>query len=159
MIWTDEEITSAEAAARSWEGTPHMQRRQIKGKGVDCVHLVMAILQEAGVIPHCRLPQYPQHLGGGSGRNTLPDIIHQVLHVESIGVAEWDPQTGDLLIFKAIQRTNHCGIVVGGMGWHVATGRPVRARPIRAVRPRLQETLRLTKRGLVRPDPENLKIR
>ena len=146
MTWTADEIAAAEREAASWEGTPHMQRRQIKGRGVDCVQLVAAVYQAAGQVPPGRLPQYRQHLGA-IGRNPLPDLIAQLINVESIRPEDWEPRTGDITIWRPIAGTNHCGIVAANRIWHASVTQGVISRPLDTAARRLQEILRLRSKG------------
>lgn len=37
--------------ARSWIGTPYLHRARVKGAGVDCALVILAVFQEAGIAP------------------------------------------------------------------------------------------------------------
>lgn len=154
--WTDDEKRRALACCELFEGTPHMQRRSTPGRGVDCVQLVVAVLQEAGVLPAFRWPQYRQDIGWNLDRNHLGDLMAEVFHAEKLDPADWEPQTGDVGIFKCGRTTNHCGIFVNGRFWHVTVDAPAHHCALRVVHRSLQEVVRITDRGL-KSAPENLK--
>ena len=53
------------AEARSWVGTPYHDNAELKGVGVDCGHLLIAVYSRAGVIapfdPGYYAPQHHLH--------------------------------------------------------------------------------------------------
>lgn len=154
--WTAEAAAGAESCCQLYRGTPHMQRRAVPGRGVDCVQFVVAVLQAAGILPAFRWPQYRQDIGLHLNRNQLGDLMREVFHAETVPIDEWDPRTGDVGIFRCGRTSNHCGIVVGGRFWHVTVAAPVHDTAVRAVRGSLQEVVRFTAKGL-RGEPHQLK--
>lgn len=155
-IWTPERQAAALAAAETFRGTPHMQRRREAGRGVDCVQFVIAVLQASGVLPDFQWPQYRQDIGFRIGRNQLGDLMREVFYAESIEVAGWEPKTGDVGIFKCGKTSNHCGIIIGGRFWHVTTTSPTHDVSPRVVTGHLQEVVRFSRAGL-KSEPRNLK--
>lgn len=108
--------------ALSWIGTPFHPFAEVKGSGVDCIHLIAAIYRETGFIQDFNPPSYS--IGGGShqdssqieayirGLPNLPLIFeHGQCCVECLP-ALW-PQLlpGDLLLFQIGRVTHHTGMV------------------------------------------------
>lgn len=154
--WTPEAEAAALTTCENFRNTPHMQRRAIPGRGVDCVQFVVAVLQGAGIVPPFTWPQYRQDIGFRIQRNQLGDLMAEVFHADAVPVEGWVPRTGDVGIFRCGRTSNHCGIFVAGRFWHVTTTSPVHDCNVRVVVGSLQEVVRFTKAGL-RGQPENLK--
>lgn len=120
-----------------------------KGKGVDCVHFVAAVLAEAGLVePFDRLPSYPKTWGLTSPENVLGIGLQKTLHCKRVPFDQMGGlMPGDIVIFKAGRQSNHAGIFVDGRVWHVMTGGHVHpALPIR-FHSRIQEVVRLIGKG------------
>lgn len=156
--WTADQEAAALAFCHLFEGTPHMQRRLKPGRGADCVRFTCGVLQAAGMLPDFRWPSYPQNIGHSQPRNWLAGVFLEYAHSQAIATDVWIPQTGDVGIFKVGRTSNHVGIVVAGRFWHVTTTRAVHDSMIDAVRPSLQEVIRLTAAGL-RADVQNIKAK
>lgn len=155
-VWTPEATAAALEFCRRFEGTPHMQRRLRPGRGADCVRFVVGAIQAAGILPPFRWPTYQQDLGLHANRNWLARVFLDHSHSHSIAIPEWEPETGDVGIFRVGRVSNHVGIVVEGRFWHVTTNRAVHDCAIATVRRSLQEAIRIDRPGL-RRTPENLK--
>ena len=153
-VWTDESAAAALAFCREFEGTPHMQRRLKAGKGADCVRFTVGVIQAAGILPDFPWPSYAQTYGFGADVNWLAAEFLRTTFSHSVAVADWQPQTGDVGIFKVGAVSNHVGIVVDGRFWHVTVGRAVHDCNVDAVRGSLQEVIRIDQPGL-RAIPEN----
>ena len=153
-IWTPEAAAAALAFCREFEGTPHRQRRLAAGRGADCVRFTVGVIQAAGILPAFQWPSYAQSYGYGMDVNWLAAEFLRTTFSHSIPVEGWEPQTGDIGIFKVGRVSNHTGIVVDGRFWHVTVGRAVHDCNIDAVRALLQEVIRIDSPGL-RATPEN----
>jgi cell wall-associated NlpC family hydrolase len=155
-LWTPEAEAMALAECENFRNTPHMQRRAIPGRGVDCVQFVVAVVQAAGILPPFTWPQYRQDIGFRINRNQLGDLMREAFHAEAFAAEDWEPRTGDVGIFRCGRTSNHCGIFVAGRFWHVTVTTPVHDCNVGVVRGSLQEVVRFTATGL-RGEPETLK--
>lgn len=108
--------------ARSWCGTRFHHGSRIRGVGVDCVNLVVAILEAVGLIARQELPSYSPDWMLHHGREILLEGIARVA----------DPieppfEVGDILTYKFGRAASHCGLYIGeGRVVHAATRDQVR---------------------------------
>jgi cell wall-associated NlpC family hydrolase len=94
------------AEARSWIGTPFHHRQRVKGAGVDCGQLPLAVYEAAGIIPHVEVPHYPPDFAMHSEDPWYLRIIEQFAHpVET-------PRPADFAIFMWGRTHSHGAIVV-----------------------------------------------
>lgn len=96
------------AEAASWLGTPYHHQAAVKGAGVDCAMLPLAVYGACGLIPDFDPRPYPQdwHLHRDSER-----YLNAVLR---FGCEVRSPQTGDLALWRFRRTFSHGGICVGG---------------------------------------------
>src|SRR5262249_22458520 len=101
-----EERERVVAAARSWIGTKYHHRARIRGVGVDCATLLVAVYAEAGVLPPFDLPAYspPAHLNHD-------DEKYLAVVLEHCGEVE-RPDTGDMVLWRFGRTLSHGAIVV-----------------------------------------------
>ena len=131
----------------------------IKGKGVDCVHFVAAVLAEVGIVEEFeRLPAYPTTWGLISPESVVGKGLATLMNVKRV---PWTDAggliPGDVVIFKVGRQSNHVGIFSGGRVWHVMAGGVVHpALPVRFVTA-IQEVVRFTGKGW-RIDPGSLNV-
>lgn len=98
-------------AAQSWIGTPFYPHQAVKGVGADCVHLALAIYQDAGIVPKdVELPKEYRMAGG--------DHLDQSLvlkWLETCGYVEPDsgPNIGDVITLRVGRVDHHVGVVIG----------------------------------------------
>jgi cell wall-associated NlpC family hydrolase len=93
-------------AAELWLGTPYHHAARCYGAGVDCVNLLCAVYQEAGLTPHIELPHYPPDWMMHRGEEwfmmgLLEACLHQVDH----------PEPGDVALFRFGRCYSHGAIV------------------------------------------------
>lgn len=92
--------------ARSWIGTPFYPHCSIKGVGADCVQCVLAIYQEAGLIPNdTRLPKY--HVGNGE-------------HLQDSLVIEWIKKFPRFAVEESAKTGSLITLRIGRVSHHVA---------------------------------------
>lgn len=94
-------------AARSWLGCPYHHNAMIKGVGVDCATLLIAVYNEAGVVAGpVEVPPYSPQWHLHHDENKYTDFIRQF-------AAEVDrsPQPGDIVVWKFHRAFAHGGIV------------------------------------------------
>jgi len=90
--------------AREWIGTPWRHNQRVKGIGVDCVGLAMAVAEVAGV--------YLDY--GNYERRPRQDSLYQtLLSCPELSPKEWvcDREPGDLLLLRVGRSLCHVGIV------------------------------------------------
>lgn len=108
MSWRDDVVREA----LTWEGTPHMHEAMIKGVGVDCARILIAVYEAAGVLPvgEVRPPHYPEdyHL------HRDPQYLEWVARY--CDPVTGDPLPGDVAVFYF-----GCGVAHGGivMEWPI----------------------------------------
>lgn len=150
-LWTAEAVAAAVAFCREFEGTPHMPRRLKAGRGADCARFALGVHQAAGILPEFEYPTYDDNRGFYAGRNWMSDALCEVFFGEIIALDQWEPQTGDIGVFKVGKRSNHVAVLVNGRFWHVTSSYAVHHCSIDTVRERLQEIVRITAPGLRKP--------
>lgn len=104
--------------ADSWLGTPFRPHANVKGAGVDCVNLAIAIYREAGIPLEVTLPQYGMtdwrfRNGPGPCRLWLDacPLFACVWKTED-AVSMPALSTGDCLLIRVENSDHHLGIVV-----------------------------------------------
>lgn len=103
-------------AAKAWVGTPFIAHGRLRGIGADCVHLISAILADAGFTHLFDPPPYTVQEGMHSPESKLIDYIETHILVLTIPVAE-EPAltrllTGDILCFKMGRSVHHIGLLI-----------------------------------------------
>lgn len=113
--------------ARTWLGTPFRDDCAVRGRGVDCKNLVVAIVcQWRGVEPDYRaLTGGCRRVDGGPVREYLEHLFPQNYVV--YGVAEAGAmQAGDVLVFQGGNGVAHLGLALSKSDMiHVRTDRGV----------------------------------
>jgi NlpC/P60 family putative phage cell wall peptidase len=110
-------------AARAWVGTPYHHAARIRGVGVDCAQLLIAVFEGAGLVagvtPEPYAPEWFLHRG--------EELV--LGWVERYCVPAAAPAPGDVALFRFGRATCHLGIVVAGppapMMVHAHRGRGV----------------------------------
>lgn len=94
--------------ARSWLGTPYHHQAMVKGAGVDCAMILVAVYRAVGLIPAGFDPRpYPQdwHLHRDAERY-LSNITRFCREVET-------PQVGGIAVWRFGRTFSHGGICIG----------------------------------------------
>ena len=115
------------AEALSYVGTPFRHAGALKHIGVDCIHLVDAVLRAVGLLGESAvMPSYPPDWHLHARRELLIEGLRQ--HCDEVS-EPW--QVGDVLVYRYGRTASHCGIYVGdGRIVHAATKDQVRCDPI-----------------------------
>lgn len=92
--------------ARSWIGTPFHHRARVKGVGVDCAQLVIAVYAAVGLIDDFQPADYPPdwHLHRDEER-FLNYVVDRARQVDS-------PDPGDLILMQFGRCYSHGAIAV-----------------------------------------------
>jgi cell wall-associated NlpC family hydrolase len=114
--------------ARSWVNTPFVAHGRVKGPGggVDCVHLVSAILAAVGFAHRFDPPPYSVRAGQTSAHSQLIEYIDMHIPADRVSIERMMPhfsgkpipdtsaiQAGDLLCFSLGRCAHHIGLVFG----------------------------------------------
>lgn len=97
--------------ARSWLGTPYVSNAMVRGAGIDCAMLLVAVYRAAGHIPEELDPRpYPAQWHLHRGEEQYRNIV-QMFAREVPGPPERAPLSGDVVLFKVGRLFAHGGIV------------------------------------------------
>ena len=98
------------AQARTWLGTPFHHQARLKGKGCDCLGLIVGVVDEMGLKDaHGRLLSsydeitYPKEPDGAYLIEKLTDLLDEV--------PIRDARAGDLALFKVRENPQHLAIL------------------------------------------------
>ena len=93
------------AAAEGWLKTPFHHHARVKGVGVDCINLLCAVYEEAGLIDHVDLPYYPPDwMLHRSEERMLAGVLAMAHEVST-------PESGDVALFRYGRCYSHGAIV------------------------------------------------
>lgn len=96
-------------ASLTWLGTPHVNQAKVKGKGVDCGMLLIASIEDAGIMPKGFIHIKPY--------SNMWHLSHSDEWFKSY-VEKWcdkvtDFQVGDFLLYQYGRCISHGGVYVG----------------------------------------------
>jgi cell wall-associated NlpC family hydrolase len=133
--------------AATWLGTPFHHEARVKGHGVDCGQILLAIYETVGLIPHVETEHYPADFHLHRDREWYAEILGQHA-TEFSGPPDGEvPLPADIVLFKFGRVHSHGAIVVawprlihayfgaGRVCWGDATLQPLADRPRRFFRP------------------------
>ena len=101
------------AEALSWLGTPYAHRQRLKGVGVDCAQLPLAVYAAAGVIGETDVGAYASQWHLHRGEELY------LRHVEALGgheIARAEAQAADFALWRYGRAFSHGAILVGSGG-------------------------------------------
>jgi cell wall-associated NlpC family hydrolase len=127
--------------ALSWVGTSYHHHARVKGCGVDCAQLLLAVYETTGVIEPIDVGLYPTdwHL------HRSEEMF--LAWLEKAGAVEIEqPQPGDIALFKYGRCFSHGAVVIEpgrvvhsyidiGVRWHRLCEAPLHGRPVRYFTP------------------------
>lgn len=94
------------AAAELWIGTPYHHAARCPGVGIDCINLLCAVYETAGLIAPIRLPFYPADwMMHRSEELILQGVLEAQLHQVQY------PQPGDVALFQFGRCYSHGAVV------------------------------------------------
>lgn len=107
-------------SARSWIGTPFVAKASVKGSGVDCVHLALALYTESGFPLQIDLPEYGLFDGAcrrPDDAGPVTDWLRHSRRFEKVWPSEYglNMRCGDLLAFRLGDAVHHLGVALGGL--------------------------------------------
>jgi cell wall-associated NlpC family hydrolase len=104
---TNTETRSAVVAeALSWLGTPYHHAARIKGAGVDCAQILIAVFEATGLIEEFKPAEYP--------RDWMMHRSEEVFlsHIHSRSIEVVTPQPGDVALYRVGRCFAHGAIVI-----------------------------------------------
>jgi cell wall-associated NlpC family hydrolase len=105
---SDQARAAVIAAARAWLETPFHHAAQVKGVGVDCVHLVEGAYREAGVIGPVEIKPYSVQIMLHRADET---VIGYLLRYGR-EIAEGEARMGDVVLYRVGRSFSHAAIIV-----------------------------------------------
>jgi NlpC/P60 family putative phage cell wall peptidase len=109
-------------AAAEWIGTPFRAHTQVPQGGVDCVHLIAALMREAGVEHDFQPPDYSLDWGRHAATSPLLDYLREEPNLRELAACE-SPLAGDILTFRIGAVEHHVGILLRSQSFIHATQR------------------------------------
>lgn len=106
MSWQEDAINEA----MTWIGTPHHNEARVKGAGVDCGQILIAVYEKVGVLPvkACQPEHYPPDFALHRGEEKYLHWIQKFCDV-----VEGEPLPGDIAVFQYGRCVSHAGIIMG----------------------------------------------
>jgi cell wall-associated NlpC family hydrolase len=93
--------------AATWLGTPFHHEARVKGAGVDCLQLLIAVAQEVGLIGEIEVPHYsPDFFLHKDAETYLEGMLGHTTEIPG------PPLPGDVALFKFGRVFSHGAIVV-----------------------------------------------
>ena len=93
--------------AKTWLLTPWRHEARVKGAGVDCGNLLIAVFHAVGIIPEIELAHYPADFMLHNSREWFLEIITQYCDEIKEGFLP-----GDIIIYKQGRLFSHGGIIL-----------------------------------------------
>lgn len=93
------------AEAEKWIGTPFHHGARVRGAGVDCAQLLIAVYHATGVTPRIETGYYPADWFLHERRERMVEIIERFM------VPAVAPAPGDVALFRYGRALSHAAIV------------------------------------------------
>jgi len=107
---------------QEWIGTPYKHRCMVKGKGVDCIHLVAGVFININAInSKLKYPEYDPDWHLHNSRELLYEYIHKNINVKDIYKTD-TLNNGDILLYKFGKASAHAGLYFDGYVYHSVLG-------------------------------------
>lgn len=110
-MMTKEEGERVAQAALAWLGTPHVHQAKVKGRGVDCGHLLLAALEDAGLMEKDSFVVNPYSPEWHLHHAEEWFLRYVKMIAEEVSLSEMQP--GDFLMYQFGRCVSHGGIYVG----------------------------------------------
>jgi cell wall-associated NlpC family hydrolase len=93
-----------------WENTPYKHWTGVKGRGCDCIHLIVRTFTKVGAHKGRQIiiPKYPRDWHLHNGQKLLVDGIKAQFDVDEVDPKE--PKNGDIVLYKFGLHEAHGGI-------------------------------------------------
>lgn len=101
--------------ARSWVDTPYVKGAMVKGAGVDCAKLLVAVFAAAGIVPMQEIEHFAADwwMHTDTEEYMLRVLRHGIKTVEGVAYASIKTEPGNIVLLKAAKSRvwNHGGII------------------------------------------------
>lgn len=113
----EENVERLRQVLNSWLGTPFRHRAAVKGVGCDCVHFIVAVMVELGVVKRedIYIPPYARDAGWHNYNDDMTRYMDKVEQLEKVGPPY---KNGDILLVKFVNVPTHEGIYCDGLMYH-----------------------------------------
>jgi cell wall-associated NlpC family hydrolase len=95
-----------------WLDTPFRHHCGVKGLGCDCIHFVVRIFEELGLLIDVVIPDYPKDWHLHNTRELLEEGILKNLNVEKVSLSNL--MNGDIICSHFGKAASHAGIYFDG---------------------------------------------
>lgn len=124
----------------SWLDTPYKHWSGVKGKGVDCIHFVVRVLEATGGTQgrFIRIQKYSKDWNLHRGEEMLREGIERQLYVQKISYPKERSHPielkenigpGDIVLFQFGRHAAHVGIYLDGLVYQTVTNDGVIQKP------------------------------
>lgn len=100
---TEREVVLVEA--RTWLGTPFHDRADVRGHGVDCLHLIVRVYQAVGLLGAIDIPVYSAQWFEHRGKSLFLEGVGEYCHEVTAALP------GDIVMYTFGRFPSHGGIV------------------------------------------------
>jgi cell wall-associated NlpC family hydrolase len=97
--------------AREWLNTPYHPHARLKGVGVDCLTLVVEVLERVGVIEHQEIGHYSPEGHLHQSEDLWKPVVELYAREMELPPARL-PKPGDLVLYRVAKAFNHNAIVI-----------------------------------------------
>jgi NlpC/P60 family putative phage cell wall peptidase len=123
---TPEARVRLKAELDRWVGTPYKHAVGAPGRGADCIHLVVGVLEAAWPLsPRPKIPAYPPDWHLHTSEERLLNFVLEQFPVAPVDLEA--PMDGDVILFRFGRALSHAGIYCGGRVYHSVCGARVAA--------------------------------
>lgn len=96
------------AEARTWIGTPYHHHARLRGVGVDCAQILIAVFEACGLVRNVQVGDYAREWHMHRSEEMYAEWL------DVYGTRIEDPQPGDVALFRFGRTFSHGAIIVGG---------------------------------------------
>ena len=107
-----EKQNELKAILDSWDDTPFRHHCGVKGKGTDCIHFVVRVFEEMGIlsIDKKRIPSYPKDWHLHNTRELLSEGIEKNFDTKKINIKKTSLKNGDVVLSHFGRAASHAAI-------------------------------------------------
>jgi len=94
------------AEALTWQRTKYRHHQRVKGAGVDCLMIIVAVYESVGAISNIDVPFYQQQFNLHNNEETYINGILRFAHEVDA------PKPGDIVLYRVGRKFAHAAIVI-----------------------------------------------
>ena len=106
MMSEQEQRTLVVKEALSWVGTPYRHQAMVKGSGVDCAKILLAVFKEVGLLGDVEMPEYSTQWHLHRSEEKYLETISKYLQPTT------EPKPGDVALFKFGRTVSHSAFLI-----------------------------------------------